>query len=87
MMFLNGIQNFLLTILKIGKFGVNNHKHMAQPQILFKTFFLKYNVKKFPHQQGILKGRYTASTYIKNIYYLTISVINKCFKFQNDWLK
>ena len=21
------------------------------------------------------------------IYYLTISIINECFKFQNDWLK
>ena len=28
-----------------------------------------------------------APIYTKNLYDLTIAIINKCFEFQNDWLK
>ena len=41
----------------------------------FRVFFLKILMVK------------NSPIYTKNIYDLTTAIINKCFEFQNDWLK
>ena len=51
----------------------------------FEMFFLKIpKVKNFcpPPKGGVI-----APLYIKITYDLITAAINKCFKFQNDWLK
>ena len=53
-------------------------------------FFLKIptvkNVSPGGKELIYLRGS-IVPTYTKNICYLTIAIINKCFEFQNDWLK
>ena len=52
--------------------------------VYFEAFFLKLPVLKifFP-----LRGRMLPPRTQKLLYYLTTSIINKCFKFRNDWIK
>ena len=40
------------------------------------------NLSPFSSTKGSI-----ASTYTEILYYLTITITNKCFKFQNDWFK
>ena len=58
--------------------------------VYFEIFFLKIpTVKKFSPGGFLLPstGRSIDPKYTKTINYLTIAIINKCFEFQNDWLK
>ena len=75
---------------KICKFG------SIYPDILFNHWFCMFwdvlykyiNVKNF-----LLRGKDVGvilppcSPHLRILYYLTTAIINKCFKFQNDWLE
>ena len=82
---------FLLKMKKIDNYGLNYHRYRVQPLVLriLKCFFENTNCKNLLTPGGGLPpcGGSNAPIYTKTIYDLTISVINKCFEFQNDRLK
>ena len=58
----------------------------------FEAFFLKIStVKKFSSPPGgrvnFIPAGGIVHVYTKFIYDLTNAIINKCFNYQNDWLK
>ena len=77
---------------KIFKLGLNYHGHVSTNSFAyFKVFFLTLSmIKKIPPptrgSNFLFYWGNVALIYTKVIHYLVI-VINKCFKFQNDWLK
>ena len=77
-------------------FGKNEKKNqqiwfkLSQPYDSTISFCVLWGVlSKNISVKKILQGRGggIAPTYLKIMYYLTIAIINKCFKFYDDWLK
>ena len=74
---------------KTDTFGLNYYRYMIQPLVLIlsENTNSKKNLSLLEGNTPPLYGESIAPIYTKITNDLTIILINKCFEFQNNWLK